>query len=315
MSRKKARQTWRGRDIIRRVLEREAAGQAVHASAVLKDDARLLSAAEWHFGGWAATLRAAGIDPDKVSRRRIWTPGRIVRRIHELADQGTALNHLSVKRADSGLAWAGYKHFGSWDEALRAAGYDPMAVRRAHPHWTRAAIIEVIRRRMAAGLPVVAHRMVPKSVPAMGKRLFGSWRAALLAAGVPGLAPLASAWSKSAVVRRILELEASGSLVTKKYVCTTQKDLCRAGVRLFGSWTATLRAAGVDIEAISHRRVWTKDRVIRAIRALGRRGVPLNCKSVEAVERGLWHAGYKRFGSWSDALRAAGYDPQPIGHT
>jgi hypothetical protein len=43
-------------------------------------------------------------------------------------------------------------------------------------------------------------------------------------------------------------------------------------------------------------------------------GVPMNCKSVEAIERGLWHAGHKRFGSWSNALRAAGYDPQPIGH-
>ena len=235
-----------------------------------------------------------------------------MRTIHKLDERGIALNHASVRDADSGLARAASIHFGSWDEALRAAGYDPKAIRRARPRWTRADVIKLIQQRMAANLPVVSHLMVPTSAPTMGKRLFGSWREALRAAGVPGMAPLPVAWSRRGVVQRILQLEASGKPVTTTYVGRTQKSLLRAGERIFGSWTAALSAAGVDHEVVAGRRVWTKARVVREIRALGRKGIPLNCKSVEAVDRGLWQAGYKRFGSWDDALHAAGYDPSVI---
>jgi hypothetical protein len=75
--------------------------------------------------------------------------------------------------------------FGDWDKALRAAGFNPERM-RMHRFWNKDQILAEIRRKQGRNLPlypryVIKHRTKLFSV---ARRQFGSWKKALLAAGL-----------------------------------------------------------------------------------------------------------------------------------
>jgi hypothetical protein len=72
---------------------------------------------------------------------------------------------------------------GSWREALRAAGINCASVQRARRPWTRGQIVAELRR--CAKPEKQRHSDYnPESFVKAARRLFGSWQAALDAAGV-----------------------------------------------------------------------------------------------------------------------------------
>ncbi len=80
--------------------------------------------------------------------------------------------------------------------------------------------------------------------------------------------------------------------------------------RLFGGWRKAVEAAGLDYEAVTGVRRWTRDRVVARIKQLAGEGVPLDATSVERQYPQLHRAATKLFPrSWARALHAAGLDP------
>lgn len=137
------------------------------------------------FGGWDDALRAAGYEPE--NRRRIYSEEDVVEAIRSLAEElgrpPTSREMDERGAVSSVLAW---QRFGSWDDALRASGYDP-GNRRLH--YEESDVAEAIRAVTDAlgRIPTTDefddHEAAPmKSVTARAR--FGSWREALLAAGV-----------------------------------------------------------------------------------------------------------------------------------
>ena len=97
-----------------------------------------------------------------------------------------------------------------------------------------------------------------------------------------------------------------GSMVGKDH-----SYLVSAGGRLFGSYALALQAAGLDYRKIRRNESWTKMKVIRRIRALERRGVRLSCASLKSeYGQAIMGAGINLFGSWSEAVEAAGISYQ-----
>jgi hypothetical protein len=267
----------------------------------------LVNGALRHFGRWSKALQAAGIDPESVSHQRRWTRERVVHRIRELDEQGVRLSYAFVHRVDAGLLHAVRAQFGSWDEALRVAGYDPDAFRLAHPPWTRVTIVDLIRRRYASNLPVARNTIVPCSAGKAALLLFGSWRAALHAAGVPVASTQWPIWSKTSIVQAILRRARIGQPLNTTGMERTARPLYQAARHHFGTWRDALCAAGLDpMSSLNIHPRWTADRLLDEIR--GRVDAGINMNSPANCPEPLLRAGRRFFGSWKKTLEAARCD-------
>ncbi|MDH7568499.1 MAG: hypothetical protein QHJ73_02785 [Armatimonadota bacterium] len=119
-------------------------------------------------------------------RRR--TDEELAMEILDLYAAGEDLDHATMERRHLALLRAACRRFGSWREAVEFAGlpYDQVRRRRA---WSREKIVARIRELHARGEPLdwanVSRRLDPPLAwAALKPRAFGSWRAALEAAGI-----------------------------------------------------------------------------------------------------------------------------------
>jgi hypothetical protein len=134
------RPRWTKQEIIRLIKQARRAGDDLHWSAVTRRRDELGRAAFASlqprlFGRWDRALAGAGLDADEISRYRKWDRNSIIFELKERAAGGDALNSGAIQQDDSGLHAAAVRHFGGYDQALRAARLDPAAVRRRR-HWT-----------------------------------------------------------------------------------------------------------------------------------------------------------------------------------
>lgn len=118
---------------------------------VEKESPSLISAARLHFSGWETAVKAAGIDYNReISLKRKWTKEDVIVEIRKLKSKGINLSHRKLGGEYGKLKYAGYKLFGTWEQAVRAAGIDYgeyLEIRK----WSREKVIEVIRKRAAEG--------------------------------------------------------------------------------------------------------------------------------------------------------------------
>jgi hypothetical protein len=88
--------------------------------------------------------------------------------------------------------------------------------------------------------------------------------------------------------------------------------LYNQGVWIFGDWDSALRAAGFEPERMRIRRFWDKERVVKEIRALRRRKLPLTPSQVIKNHTDLFSGALRQYGSWNKALVAAGIADKEI---
>ena len=106
------------------------------------------------FGSWRLALIAAGIDPQRYVRRkptpdrntehrtstrpiarrrgpgRFWSNVEVLRRIRGRLSEHKQMNATVVHDEDSRLYWAAKARYGSWRNAMLAAGLDPDEFRK-----------------------------------------------------------------------------------------------------------------------------------------------------------------------------------------
>lgn len=277
-------------------------GASLKSRHVRVDNPDRTAAAIRHFGCWGKALTAAGIDHEAVANRRTWTVERVIKAIHRLDRQGVPLNYASVHKVDGGLPQAARKLLGSWNDALRAAGYDPDQIRASRRPWTREEIIDLIRRRAAAGLPVASYNVAPLSAEIASRRLFGSWKAALRAAGVPNPSTEFPVWTKVSVIEGILIRQQAGEALHCFAAAHQVPRLYDAARRLFGSWREALDEAGVDPDAVRRRRrPYSKAEIIAHLQSQAGRSRRCGDHPESIVK-----AARRLFGTWPAALKAAG---------
>lgn len=234
--------------------------------------------------------------------RMKWTDELVIEAIRSRYAAGLPLNYQAVVQDDEKLAGAARRHFGSWDAALAAAGHDPAAIRRprgdAVPRgtWTPEVIIEQIQADVTAGLEISAHaaQMRSSSLVARGQQLFGSWEAAVAAAGYDYEAVRKTrAWTPQDVIERIQELASAGADLSDNTCATYDGSLYGAAATHFGGWPQALEAAGIDPDEARRTMRWSRPRILAAI-TCGHRGTSLRA------------AAHGKFGSWEAACEAAG---------
>jgi len=184
------RPRWNKQRIIALVKSARRDEQDLHWSAVTKRRDELGRAAFASlqprlFGSWDRALTAAGLDADDVNRYRKWDKDSIVFELRARSRDHEPLNSGSLQRDEPGLHAAAVRHFGSYDDALRAAKLDPMKLRQRRA-WNKQRVRDDLKDAQKDG-GHLSDSSIRKENPALygaAVRLFGSFTAARTAAGI-----------------------------------------------------------------------------------------------------------------------------------
>jgi hypothetical protein len=250
--------------VIRAILRRERDGLPLNSEAVRGVSRTLHCGALRHFGSWRNALQAAGINVASIEGRREWNKAKVIAHLRELSRKGRSLRYSAVHRHDSGLCRAACLTFGTWCNALVAAGINPESICR-DPQWDQSRIIEAILLRVVRGEALGSTTVRPRTLKSAAIRQFGSWPAALVAAGLEpadyiGKRALArkqgkqGGWSEERVRRAILQRYALGSPLSGNSVLRDDRTLYSAGRTWFKSWSKALADAGFDPAQVSGNR-------------------------------------------------------------
>jgi hypothetical protein len=285
---------WTKQRVIEAIRARDE--QGLPLSKTRLDDTALYSAAIRCFGRWQQALVAAGVKKSYVPRRA-WTRQRVIDAIRARHEQGLSL--VGVRNHDAVLDSAAKRYFGTWQQAVDAAGLEPDLPRR----WNRQRVIEALRERQRQGLPIRNVREYDNGLVNAARRHFGSWTAAMSAAGLGEHVRRTGQWSAQRVIEALQSRSEQG--LPLKNVAAVDRRLARAAVRIFGSWRAAVLAAGLKPQP---RGKWNKELVIAEIQRWHQEGLPLN--QVYRLDTRLYAAASTHVGNWHAALRAAGF-PRP----
>ncbi len=252
------------------------------------EDGVLHRAARKYCGGWNLAMQAAGLT---VKFNRRWTKSCLIEAIRASHTEGTAHEQW---RLDRSLVHSAARRFGSWPDALRAAG-----VPCYRSTWDQSAIVAAIQQRVQDGMPLAKVWKYDNALYAAAKMHFGTWRKALSAAG---LRSGRESWTRPRVVEVIQCRLQQGATLTQ---LAKDHALKSAACVYYGSWGRALSAAEVDYQPL---RRWSKKTVLQEIQRRRQQGLTLN-----SSRREIWaltSAAERQFGSWSNALRAAGMEPR-----
>ena len=129
----------------------------------------------------------------------------------------------------------------------------------ARRKWTRQGIIQELRDLHAAGEALTVRNMRRLGYGGMvaavyQQDMFGSWRAAVEAAGLSykQAAARRRKWTRARIIARIQQLHAQHQAISYRGIRAYQQYLLTAARRPdnFGSWCAAVEAAGIDYDQI-----------------------------------------------------------------
>lgn len=227
------------------------------ANAIIADGhTGLASAIRNYVGSFERARRLARMPspaPRALGERERWDEDRVVSVIVQRHRAGEA---LAYKQVPSKLVDAALYYFGSWREAIAAAGLDYGTIRRSSPAWTRAEITNALRTSAKSTKRGVGKDgAIDSTVCLAARREFGTLRAAIVAAKL----------KPQQLLRRISlndrELAAALRRMFRKRPNMTQGDLTQSALgrvlrRRFGiarAWVARATHR-VDPEADATRR-------------------------------------------------------------
>ena len=96
------------------------------------------------YGNWNDAIRAAGLDPEEISRYRHWEPDTIIRELRARIRRKKAVNSKAIQEDLPGLYGAAVRQFKTYDKALEAAGADPADISHRR-EWSRKNVLERLR--------------------------------------------------------------------------------------------------------------------------------------------------------------------------
>jgi hypothetical protein len=245
-------------------------------------------------------------------RNRSWTAEGVLEEIKSWKTADKPLYSHHMRQNFQELLAAGIRYFGSWRQAVEAAGipYDEVRKYRA---WSKARIVQTVQKLHAEGTDLSFRGMMlsqyaPMVYAAIRPNHFGSWKNALTAAGLEAEEIYRyKSWEDENIIEEIQRLGRSGADLSSKKMDETSNSLIATARRRFGSWGEAVSRAGLDYDKIRRRRRWTTEMIAREIRALGDEGAPLTSTEIRQRNPALFAAACKQrfFGSWVNAVKAA----------
>ncbi len=241
-----------------------------------------------------------------------WSSERVLSEIRAWRDRGEPLyaNHVRINFQE--LLAASIRYFGNWQTAVEAAGISYEQVRK-YRKWSKEAIIQEIRDLHSRGVDLSFRAMALSQHNAMvyaaiRTKYFGSWKAALEAAGLESEEIYRyRSWEEADILGEIRRLQSEGADLSSKAMDESSNRLIATARRRFGNWGQALERAGIDYNDIRRRKRWSRESLVEGILELKRQGIPLITPEVKKANPSLFAAACKKhfFGTWKKALKAA----------
>ncbi|MHC4480631.1 MAG: homing endonuclease associated repeat-containing protein [Planctomycetota bacterium] len=242
-----------------------------------------------------------------------WSKEKIVERVKALYAKGEDLSYNRMARGQQGLLAAANYHFGSWAEAVNAAGVDYATEVRKIPKWSKEKIIGAIQQAHEEGADLSWTNVTKRkqysalAYAAIRDNQFGSWDAALEAAGLdPADVRRYESWHEEKILRRVKERSRARKPLNSKAMQDEDSKLFNAALNYFGGWDKALEAAGIAPDDVYKRRRWSADIIKEEVKALNRAGEDLAAPNMRKNHSSLYSAACKYFGSWTAAREACG---------
>nr|WP_303647397.1 hypothetical protein [Haloarchaeobius sp. FL176] len=297
-------------------LEREL-GRAPEIADVLEaDDVPSLATVQDEFGSWYRALWAADITPTEPPS--YWTNADIEAGLRALGDGPDAppvTGDLTRSPIYPSLSVI-HNRFESWEAALDAAGYDTPV--DPNKRWTEERLLDDLitlgetldRKPKSTDVKDDPDMAAPTTYDAV----FGSWNDALQAAGYsPTPRGSESEYSDQDLVEILQSLAAEVDQQPRQADLKAHEDWPSPGVfrNRFGTWHATLEAAGVDTESTRDPK-YSESELLESLRMLADRvdGTPAVDDLSEYDDLPAPVTYYRRFDSFTEALELSGVNSE-----
>ena len=188
----------------------------------------------WLNGGdWDAALRILGFTPERMRLRTYWETGRVITKIRFLREKGLALYPAYVLKHYAALFSAAIRIFGSWQNALLAAGLDVPDSRHDGRRGVLRALRDAFEQHSESDLPDKLKLHVVYYFGSLGKA-----KAALKTDR-----SLRSGWSTTKIIAAIRQRQRLGKPLGYAAARRDDPALVSAAEAYFGTWGNALHAA------------------------------------------------------------------------
>jgi hypothetical protein len=138
------------------------------------------------FGTWQAALTAAGLG-DLPAPRGLLSPHEVKHGLRARHRRGKPMTAVATQREEGRLVYAACKHFGTWKAAMRAAGLGAVVdTSYSLPAPSAKDVVRMLQARHRRGRDMSC-TTVRRDDGRLGRaayKHYGSWRAAMTAAGL-----------------------------------------------------------------------------------------------------------------------------------
>ena len=267
------------------------------------------------FGSWSEAVRKAGLVPRPRGVKR-FTDDELLDLLRMAAVKlGRTPRVIELKGMDDYPSPVTYtKRFGSWDDAVRRAGLAPRS--RVWRRYTDEELIDALQR--AAGelgrAPTSKDLERTKGLPAplTYQTRFGSWSNALRAAG---FTPGRSRYTDEELLDDLQRIASELGRTPNSEDLRKREGYANTGTyqARFGSWSEALRQAGFTAPLVRYTDDELIDALQHAAELLGRRPTADDLRDLEGLPDPTTY--YDHFGTWQNALLAAGLTDRKHGMT
>ena len=255
------------------------------------------------FGKVSTAFHEIGLDAET---RQKWNHGKVIAVLKERDAAGKSLSSLDVKREDNKLWSAVKEHFRTWDQGLKAAGFNPAEIKKRF-NFTDEQILKMAEKaaQETGELNTSNMKAVSSNFPNLLRSRFGSIQKVADILGV-AYERKQEQWTAERVIERIRERHENGQPLSVREILKEASRIHYAAKMFFGTWAKALRAAGLSPDNYNTSDKMTEAEVKAAVREWCKENGPLDGAKLSQSDYRLYRRVCHRFGRMKDTAKACG---------
>ena len=257
------KRVWDQEEIVEEIKRLHQGGEKLNIQNVIRNYKELVAATyrKNNFTCWEEAIKASGLDYNEIRKVRRWDKDSIIMEIQNLAINEVNINSKNIQDNYPQLRSAAFRHFGSWRQAVMAAGINYSEIkmkvtsRRKSRKWNSENVLEAIREiETIEGFEGLTSNNVWKNHKSLYNAAcyyFNNWAEAVEKAGFQyDNIRLMKRWTKEKIIHTIQKLHEQDVPLNITNITQIRYDLYKAGRNQFGSWRRAINEAGLSYSKV-----------------------------------------------------------------
>jgi len=242
----------------------------------------------------------------------IYSNEELLNHLRDLAEGDQPPEYREVSAAEGPSASTYEDRFGSFNEAVREAGLKP-ASRRNENRYTDEDLLNHLRDLAGEDQSVTRSELRATEGPSAGTYgyRFGSFSEAVHEAGLETTRRSPNKYSEEELLNHLRDLAEGDQAPTTAEVRTAEGPSADTYRRRFGSFSEAVRAAGLKVSPDRRQQKYAEEELLNHLRDLAEGDQAPTTAEVRTAEGPSVRTYRYRFGSFSEAVRAAGLEVPP----